>query len=325
MISLCYNTGPYLLEALESLRVQTYDCFEVIVVDDGSSDNSVAMVQSWIETSPFPIRLIEKKRNSGIPAAFNTGVASCKGAIVTWLSDDVWDAKRLAWVVETFEGLPDDVTVLFGDAIVIDAVGEIIGELKPPESLVSVGVDPGPMAECGEGAWVVLDSDLVRRGLLSRCFIPAPAAAVRRTCYDIVGFYDESLPGEDLDFWLRASKLTGFAYLRVPLAYYRRHDRNHTLGLADDYLGGLQRVLKKHEELSRDGRRRVARHVREEAYRVANGLLESGHLRLALSAIRRYYIPNLRWTVRSIKETVRLGLAIVHAVGFKLTPSKRNR
>ena len=314
VIALCFNTGRYVVEALESLMHQTYDSFEVIVVDDGSTDDSVEQIAEWIDDSPFPTRLLKKQENEGIPAALNTGIGESSGSIVTWLSDDLWDPDRLERVVACFDEAPQDVGVVFGDAIVIDATGTEIGELRPPESLVAVGVAPGPMDACEPGAWVVLGSRFMSEGLLHRCFIPAPTASVRRSCYDLVGPYDESLAIEDLDFWLRAASVTKFAYLRAPLVRYRKHERNFTSGASGAYLEALRKTLRKHQLSDPHARQAASRHLREEAFRITLGLLATRRLRLAVVTIARFYFPNLQATKRCAKETLRLVAAVGSAM-----------
>lgn len=314
VIALCFNTGAYVVEALTSLSHQTYEHFEVIVVDDGSTDDSVDRVRSWLRHAPFRARLIEKEENEGIPAALNAGIRESTGTIVTWLSDDLWDPDRLERVVNCFAEAPGDVGVVFGDAIVVDAQGSEIGQLRPPSSLVAVGVSPGAMEACERDSWVVLEPRFVGEALLTRCFIPAPAASVRRECYDTVGLYDESLAIEDLDFWLRASRVTRFAYLCAPLVRYRKHERNFTSGASTRYLEALSATLSKHESSFPSHRRTIARHVREEAYRVATRLLAEGSLDVALATIRRFYVPNLQATNRCVKETARLAAATTSAM-----------
>lgn len=315
VVALCYNTGRYLVQGLESLSEQTYKSYEVVIVDDGSRDGSVDLIKDWMKQSSFSARLIEKERNEGIPAALNTGIRATSGSIVTWLSDDIWDRDRLDRVVRCFADLPDDVGILFGDAIVIDAEGNRMGELRPPASLDALGIPPGPMTSCQSGDHVVLESDFVHSALLVRCFIPAPTASVRRSCYEKVGMYDEDLSIEDLDFWLRATSAVRFAYLRAPLVRYRRHDGNYTSGASLDYLGGLQETLVKHApSFPRHGRTTISRHVREEAYRVIIGLLATRRIALAMRTFRRFYLPHLQPTVRCLKETGRLALALVRAM-----------
>lgn len=315
VIALCYNTGRFLVEGLRSLRDQTYNSYEVVIVDDGSSDGSVELITDWMSTSSFAARLIVKDRNEGIPAALNTGVRASRGSIVTWLSDDLWDPERLELVVTCFAQLPADVGVVFGDAIVIDSDGRTIGDLRPPASLEVLGIPPGPMRHCAVGEHVVLENDFVRSALLTRCFIPAPAAAVRRSCFDKVGFYDENLAIEDLDFWLRASKAVRFAYLRAPLVRYRKHERNFTSGASLAYLEGLRKTLIKHAPSFPDrGGRVISRHVREEAYRVIVGLLGTRRITLALRTFSRFYLPHLQPTVRCLKETGRLAIALGRAM-----------
>ena len=305
---LVYNTGAYVVQALECLERQTLTDFEVVVVDDASTDDSLAVVGDWIADHPRqPARLIVNRLNRGIPAALNQGIAASSGELVTWICDDLWDDDRLALVADAFDALPESAGVLFGDAVLIDAAGREIGLLSPAETLTRVGapLDPSTLPARGEAR--VLAKGTVYDALFHRCFIPAPSVTVRRMVYGMVGDYDETLPIEDLDFWFRSAKLVDFAYLRVPTVRYRLHASNFTSGRSDSYLSGLATILDRHATgATRPRRRAVHRHLREECYRVTNGLLAAGLTRSAAVAFGRYYLPHLQPTMTCAKETARL-------------------
>jgi glycosyltransferase involved in cell wall biosynthesis len=310
VITLCYNTGSYVVETLESIQAQTYPNVQLVVVDDGSSDESVALIREWMSSSGYPVELVQHTSNRGIAAALNTALGLVKGDYVTIVCDDVWDKDRLDTVVKCFEGLPAEVGVLFGDATLIDADSRPIDGLLSPARTVELLDIPGwrgmvpPPGEC-----VIIPGASMRAALYHRCFIPAPSTTVRRAVYDLVGPYDESYAIDDLDLYFRASHAVDFAYLRRPLVNYRRHASNFTTGRSDAYMRALAGVLSRHaaSEGSRP-RAPVKRHVREEAFRVAKGLLEMGVWRPALRTVRQYYLPNLQPTATCLKETVRLGL-----------------
>lgn len=98
----CYNNGPYLAETLQSVRAQTRPPLEVIVVDDGSSDDSAAVASTFEE-----VRLIALPRNSGISVARNTGLLAARGEMIAWLdADDIWEPGHLATVAGLLEQHP---------------------------------------------------------------------------------------------------------------------------------------------------------------------------------------------------------------------------
>lgn len=308
VVVLVYNTGGYVVSALECIRRQTFTDFEVVVVDDASTDDSVEVVADWLsQHDQVPARFIHNDRNRGIPAALNRALAATSGELVTWICDDLWEPDRLARVAEAFALLPQSASILFGDAIVVDSEGAEIGYLSPAASLAAVGARVDQSALPARGGIRVLPGCAVYDALFHRCFIPAPSVTVRRSLYDQVGDYDEKLPIEDLDYWFRSAPHSDFAYLRIPLVRYRRHASSLTSGRSDSYLSGLAATLNRHAAgATRPRRRAVRRHLREECYRVATGLLAAGPPQAAARGVARYYLRNLQPTIACAKETALL-------------------
>jgi glycosyltransferase involved in cell wall biosynthesis len=307
VIVLCFNTGDLVVEALACLERQTFQDFETILVDDGSTDDSVRMIEAWHRASGRELQLLLNERNKGIPASLNRGIRHARGTFVTWLSDDLWDDDRLATTVECFASMPDDVAVLFGDAIVIDERGREVRSLSPATTIGVLDISELSDLLPRQGEVAIFPPDRVRSALIARCFVPAPSVMVRASLYREIGEYDESLAIEDLDYWFRTSVTHRFAYLRKPLVRYRQHPRGFSAGRSDRYLSSLVEVLERYQPQTRVAARRARRHVREEALRVASGLFQTGTFRQGVRTVRRYYLPNLDGSLACIKETVRLG------------------
>lgn len=318
VICLCYNTGRYVLEALECVRRQTYQNIQLIIVDDGSTDGSDALLEAWIRTTGYPSTLLKNPANSGIPAVFNRALPFATGDYVTWIADDLWDDDRLEKVATLFESLPDNVGVVFGDANIIDAEGNATGSLSPCRTLEILG-HPEARTLCGgQGEWTLLDRRLVHEALFWRCFLPAPAVTVRRHLYDVIGPYDPTLFIEDLDCWFRASQHFDFVYLRWPLVSYRIHATNFSSGISERYLDSLAGTLRRHRHaaLLPSTRYAMRRHLREETYRVINRLARAGLHRKAARAFFRYYLPSLQLSSTALKETAKL-LAVLLVPGVR--------
>lgn len=99
-----YNYGRFIGEAIESVLSQTYQNWELIVVDDGSSDDSVEAAEAFRNKYPEKIQVISKD-NGGQASAFNVGVSAARGDIIAFLdSDDCWYADKLAEIVRAHEG-----------------------------------------------------------------------------------------------------------------------------------------------------------------------------------------------------------------------------
>lgn len=125
-----YNYGQYLAEAIESALQQSYDRTEVIVVDDGSTDNSRDVIASYGERI-IPVL----KENGGQASAFNSGLEHSHGDIVIFLdADDVLLPETVAWAIQAFRAQPDATKVQYRMEI-IDGQGCRTGKLKPPDHL----------------------------------------------------------------------------------------------------------------------------------------------------------------------------------------------
>lgn len=172
-----YNEERYIAEALDSILAQSRPALEVIVVDDGSTDGTVAAVGPYLER----VRLIQQE-NRGCPGAFDTGFREAKGEFVALCpADDVWEPQKLEWQQDVLN-THGQVDVVFGTA---SRFGLATGDHVRPER---TGVL--------ERAWFA--AQMYRRNLIAD-----PSAVVRRSLYLELGGY-EPLVGEDYEFWMRA-------------------------------------------------------------------------------------------------------------------------
>ena len=183
-----FNHESYVRQALDSVAAQTYQDFELIVMDDCSTDGSVTEIRAWMAETGYPTTLLVSAENRGICAARNRELATASGEFVCSLSADDWmEPHRLARQVEALRSEGQDVGAVYGDARVVDAAGRQLSasylrSLMPHE-------DP-------PSGWVF-------DRLIKRNVIPAMSVLMRRTALDAVGPYDESLAFEDYDMWLR--------------------------------------------------------------------------------------------------------------------------
>src|SRR5262249_17961283 len=126
-------------------------------------------------------------------------------------SDDVWLPDKIARQVEIMETQPDHVGVLYSDAFQIDEHGDLL-----PDMFIA---RHRKLPEMPQG-------QVLSRGLEGN-FIPAMTTLVRRSCYEQVGFFDENLPWEDWDMWMRIARHYRFVYSPVPSAKYRVHSQSY--------------------------------------------------------------------------------------------------
>ena len=216
-----YNFGKYLPETMESVFRQTFQDWELIVVDDGSTDKTSEIVRPYLSNKR--VRYIFH-RNKGLPAARNTGIKASSGEYIQFLdADDLIHAEKLE-VQSRYFGHKKDVDVVFSDyALFKDEEPEIL--IKPP-----------PRKSSGD-----IKTDMLRGN-----FIVVNSPLSRRKAIDGVGGFDETLTStEDWDLWLRML-LSGMVFARLGerLAFVRVHPRRMTGNRLNMY-SGRYRVIKK--------------------------------------------------------------------------------
>jgi glycosyltransferase involved in cell wall biosynthesis len=197
-----FNQAAFLPATLESVLSQDYDRLELLVMDGGSTDGSVAILEA--QTDPRLTWISERDR--GQSHALNKGMARAHGDILTYLnSDDLLMPHTVAFVVDYFEAHPE-VDLLVGDCLYIDSAGR------------SLKIVPGhPFDLAG--------------ALTGGSFLLQPGAFWRRRATERIGHFDEQLHYTmDLDYWLRLA-LAGFQVAYVPGARgaFRLHDLSKTV------------------------------------------------------------------------------------------------
>lgn len=201
-----FNRETYLAEAISSALDQDYEDFEVLVVDDGSSNTKIAEVLAGFEEDPR-LRVVRHPENRGIAAAYDTMVSAGRGELIAMLGDDdICLPGRLARQVAVFDAHPDT-GVVHGDAVVIDARGATTGRWESR--------DFTPAA-------------VVQAFFRSHNHLVDPTRMVHRRVYEAVGGYDGSYKiAQDMHFWLRAAREHRFRHCPGgPLTGFRRHGAN---------------------------------------------------------------------------------------------------
>ena len=202
----CYNHSRFIVQTLESVRLQNYPEIELIIWDDFSGDDSVDIIKSWISGSEMDCTFIPHESNIGICKSLNEALFLSKGKYIAMVAgDDIWATDRIARQVEIMENLNEDYGVLYSDAFQIDDNGEFL-----PKNFIESHRDFNLMPE-----GMILDE------LWEGNFIPGMTTLIRRKCFEIIGSYDEKLAYEDWDMWLRIAGSFQFKYDPIPSAYYR--------------------------------------------------------------------------------------------------------
>lgn len=215
-----YNQAQFVASAVESALAQTHPDVEIIVVDDGSTDETRAVLDAYCER----IRYIYQE-NRGLAAARNAGFLASHGDYLLFLdSDDVIHPDKLALHVHFLEAERDFGLSYSAWQQVNEDGTQVLGEVRPNKQ-----------------------GQLLRELLLRRFFFFASATVIRRQCLDEVGLFDESLRwGEDADMWLRMARAGyAFGYQDRPLLQYRIHGSSMTANVSPLQVEGWLAVLDK--------------------------------------------------------------------------------
>ncbi len=213
-----WNRQSLLAACLESLtRPQRAD-FEVIVVDNGSTDDSVAYLERFVTGSPFPLRWICNRENRGFCAANNQGIAAARGEYVALLNNDAeaephWLGHLLAAFDEPGVGMAASKILVYEDPRRIDKVGHLVYPDGQNRGRGTGELDRGQYDAIEEVLWP------------DGC-----ACMYRKAMLDEIGGFDEDLfaYGDDAELGLRA-RIAGWHCLYMPQAVVRHH-RGATLG-----------------------------------------------------------------------------------------------
>jgi glycosyltransferase involved in cell wall biosynthesis len=205
----CYNQGRFVGEALESVFGQTYARVEVILVDDGSTDDLAAVLQPF---AGRPELAVIRQENRGLSAARNRGLAEAQGSLVQFLDADDWlDPEKLARQVAVLAAHPE-IGLVFSDYFLV--YNNV--DLCEQDTVADRCDDP-------------FNPDLFLTWWIQGVFPPC-AALVRKEWIRRAGGFNTKLQAyEDYEFWLRLSAHGCRAsYLPDRLAYYRQHEGSMT-------------------------------------------------------------------------------------------------
>ncbi|MCB1018428.1 MAG: glycosyltransferase [Acidobacteria bacterium] len=197
-----YNRRPLLAEALASVWAQTFDDLEVIVVDDGSTDDT----RSYLDSLAEPRLRILAGPHRGASAATNTGIRAARGELIAHLdSDDVWLPDMLATEVAALDQDP--------------GAGLVYARAR----LTDLALNPLPVTH---GLPLRFPDDAYKSMLYEDCTCHNTVVA-RREVFDVVGLYDETLRSSlDWDIWLRFARRRRFVFVDQVTVLYRQHEGN---------------------------------------------------------------------------------------------------
>lgn len=301
-----YNAQDFIGEAIRSVLEQNYPHIELIVVDDGSTDQTAQVARAFGE----PVRVLEKA-NGGAAAARNYGISVAQGELIAFLdADDIW--------------LPGKLSTQVSYLMQHSEVGMVTSNflLWRPEHDGSFGQPPTPTIDPAADDIVRQHSGWIYGELLCDCVVCTITVLIRRSIVDSVGFFNEGLrTGEDYEYWLRVSRQTQVTKLNRDFACYRIHAQSTTQvprPIDNEYLV-LQGMLKKFGPVGPDGSQVPAARLADRLFRIcfSHGLIHywRGDPLISRRAFREAlgYVGSrpkawIYWALAIIKDLFGLGL-----------------
>lgn len=210
-----YNRANFIIDSIESVLAQTYSNFEIIVVDDNSSDNTAEVIAPYLYKYNF-ISYVKHDTNRGGSAARNTGAKMCKGEYIAFLdSDDKWHESKLEKIIHTFKQ-DSQIGLVYSDFYAVNANTKEVNYnycLNPKDSYFSI---------------------------LCENFIGTTSLIVlKKEVFDSVGGFKEGLPScQDWEFYINVLKKFKIKKVEDALVYYLVHENSIS--------GNLERVIAGH-------------------------------------------------------------------------------
>jgi glycosyltransferase involved in cell wall biosynthesis len=206
IVTCSYNNSKYIIETLESIKNQTYPNIELVIVDDCSTDNSVELIADWLRTYPRKYKFIRHEVNMAGSIPYNVGLRNASGKYYSPIdTDDAMMPEKIAIQVKILEATDDVVAGVYSDAYIMD--------------IHSVPIEGLFIQKYRK--FTEIPSGNIYAALLQGNYIPLLSLMIKRSVFDELGMYDESLVYGDYDMWLRINRKYQFLYSDYISAKYR--------------------------------------------------------------------------------------------------------
>lgn len=245
-----YNRAAFLKRSIGSVLGQSCRDLELIVVDDGSTDDTERLVAGYVDDR---VRYIRRDSNRGAGAARNTGIALAKGRYIAFQdSDDEWLPSKLERQLAVLDKSPADVGVAYSSFWRVDGPSRVL--IPPADAAAPVDGD-------------------IHRTLLNENFVGVPVVLIKAECFSDGRAFNETLAMfEDWELWLRLSRSYRFRYIPEPLAVSYGTPSSVNSQCAARRMAACQEILRLHMDSFRAEPGILARHYRH----IAKTLLLTG-------------------------------------------------
>ncbi len=286
-----YNSGKYLSEAIESVLSQTFQDWELLIVDDGSTDNTKNIIEGYTKRYPQKVKYFYQK-NAGTSAARNRGIKAAKGEWIAFLdADDIWLSGKLELHMACFSECPE-ADLFYTNATMVKYdksrkwpyIHEKEFNFKPSEMYVRI---------------------------LIRNFIPFSSVVVQKSVLEAVGGFDEAIRFcEDTDLLLRLAKKCVFRYINSIQMIYRVSPGSKNTQLENRYraiIRYLNTYFDPKSIVSGKIRRAITRRLAASHYKLGYILYEGNQFQEARSNFQKSL---LIWPFVSIKQFLLFALLL---------------
>jgi glycosyltransferase involved in cell wall biosynthesis len=218
-----YNRNNILERAVKSVIGQTFQDFEILIIDDASTESPEKIVDSFNDDR---INYICHKFNKGGSAARNTGIRASKGNYIAFLdSDDEWLPEKLECQITNLEKLPASVGAHYSGLTVVSSEGLVLGSRIPSDS-----------------------GDVLPKLFTGNFVGPLSSVIVRRPALDHSGYFDEQLPSsQDWDLYIRIAQKYHFSFTKKNLVRYHLSNDSITKNVRSKAFG-RRMIIKKYED-----------------------------------------------------------------------------
>jgi len=206
VVCLCYNHAPFVVDSLNSVLSQQYQPIEIIIVDDCSTDTSVAVIEAWLADKKG-ITFIKNPENLGNTKSFNKALKVARGTyLIDLATDDLLMPDCIAKQVEKFQtSTHERLGIVYANASLIDENGAFLSHYFKSNA-------DGTLLHQRQSGDEYLR--IITGGAEAMCTV---TAMVKKEVFDRLEGYDERLAYEDLDFWIRAARLYQFDFIDAVL------------------------------------------------------------------------------------------------------------
>ena len=222
LISICcvsYNHEKFITKCIESIWNQDYKNIEIIVVDDGSNDNSLAILEKLKLTSPFPMTVLPQKNTGNIGKNFNRALKHSNGKYVALIScDDYYYTDMASSQIEIFKKNQNIILIICSQITGVDEFNTINNHLLPPLKIREI---------CNP-----IINDLLDLEFKLESSFYLQGSVIRKDALDAVGCFDEDMTGDDivlrtkLFLYIKNNSEYDFKIIDKPCCYYRIHSNN---------------------------------------------------------------------------------------------------